>query len=175
VSCLLIVALAVLGAPRPTDSIAARADGLGWLPPGTRTAVDRVRDDVVTTELDSLASCLSKRGGTVWKPFYTVDNPLDEPDVARLLAAREPAFSPPSDLVNVLMAAHNQLAPWVEAIEVEWPGGELVRAERASLPRHEPLVDLDRLVPATTSGAQWVSSGSPDKDLIFHCSAAPVL
>jgi hypothetical protein len=174
-SCLLVVALAVVGAPRPADTVAARDDGLGWLPPGVRVSADGVRDDIVTAELDSLASCLSKRGGTVWKPFYTVENPLDEPDVARLLAAREPSFSPPGDLVSVLLAAHNQLAPWVEAIEVEWPGGEVVRTERATLPRHEPLLEIDQLVPATTSGAQWVSSGSPDKQLVLRCSAAPVL
>jgi hypothetical protein len=174
-SCVLVVLLAVVGAPHPGDSVARRADGLGWLPPGSRATVDRARDDVVTAELDSLASCLSMRGGTVWQPFYTVENPLDEPDVARLVAAREPAFSPPSDLVTVLLAAHNQLAPWVEAIEVEWPGGELVRTERATLPSHEPLVDTDLLVPATSSGAQWVSSGTPDTAITLHCSVASLL
>jgi hypothetical protein len=95
--------------------------------------------------------------------------------VARLVAAREPAFSPPSDLVTVLLAAHNQLAPWVEAIEVEWPGGELVRVERATLPSHEPLVDTDLLVPATSSGAQWVSSGTPDTAITLHCSVASLV
>jgi hypothetical protein len=174
-SCVVVVALAVVGAPHPADGIAARADGLGWLPPGTRVAVDRVRDDIVTTELDSLASCLSTRGGTLWKPFYTVGNPLDEPDVARLVAGREPSLAPPRDLVTVLLAAHNQLAPWVEAIEIEWPGGDLVRTERASLPRYQPLADGDRLVAATTSGGQWVSSGSADEAVALRCSAAPVL
>jgi hypothetical protein len=173
-SCLLVVALAVVGAPHPADGVAARADGLGWLPSGTRATVDRVRDDIVNAELGNLATCLSSRGGTIWKPYYTVENPLDEPDVARLEAGRQPAYAPPSDLVTVLLAAHNQLAPWVEAIEVEWPGGELVRTERASLPRHEPLVDLEPLVPATTSGAPWVSSGSVDRAIVLRCSVAPV-
>jgi hypothetical protein len=174
-TCLVVGALAVVGAPHPADSIAARADGLGWLPPGTRAAVDRVRDDIVTTELDSLAECLSTQGGTLWKPFYTVENPTDEPDVARLVAGREPSFSPPRDLVTVILAAHNQLAPWVEAIEIEWPGGDVVRTERASLPRYQPLLDGARLVPATTAGGQWVSSGSVDEGVALRCSAAPVL
>src|SRR4029453_5582007 len=117
------------------DGVAQRADGLGWLPPSTRGTVDRFRDDVVTSELDPLAECLSDRSGTIWKPFYTVENALDEPDVARLVAGREPSLAPPRDLVTVLLAAHNQLAPWVEAIEIEWPGGDLVRTERAGLPR----------------------------------------
>jgi hypothetical protein len=104
-----------------------------------------------------------------------VENPTDEPDVARLVAGREPSFSPPRDLVTVILAAHNQLAPWVEAIEIEWPGGEVVRTERASLPRYQPLLDGARLVPATTAGGQWVSSGSVDEDVALRCSAAPVL
>jgi hypothetical protein len=174
-SCVALVALVVVAAPHPRDGVAARADGLGWVPGGARAGVDRLRDDIVTSELDSLASCLSKRGGTIWKPFYTAENPLDEPDVARLVASREPAFSPPADLVTAILAAHNQLAPWVEAIEVEWPGGDLVRTERATLSRREPLVDVEPLVPATTNGAQWVSTGLPDSDIILRCSAAPVL
>jgi hypothetical protein len=175
-TCVLVVALAVVGAPHAADGIAARADGLGWLPPGIRATVDRVRDDIVTTELDSLASCLSQRGGTIWKPFYTIENPVGEPDVARLVAGREPSYAPPSDLVTVLLAAHNQLAPWVEIIEIEWPGGDdVVRAERALLPRRQPLVDVDLLAPATTSGAQWVSVGTPEEQVVLRCSAAPVL
>jgi hypothetical protein len=175
VTCVIVLALAVAAAPHPVDPIAAKADGLGWLPPGTRSYADRLRDDVVTTELDSLASCLSTRGETTWSPSYTSDNPLADPDIARLEARREPSNVPPGDLATVIMAAHNQLAPWVEYIEIEWPGGDLVRTDRSELPRFEPLTDARLLVAATATGGQWLSSSSLDRAVGLRCSAAPVL
>jgi hypothetical protein len=175
VTCLIVLALAVAAAPHPVDPIAAKADGLGWLPPGTRSYADRLRDDIVTTELDSLASCLSTRSETTWAPSYTSDNPLGDPDIARLEARREPSNVPPRDLATVIMAAHNQLAPWVEYIEIEWPGGDLVRTDRSQLPTFEPLTDARLLVAATPTGGQWLSSSSLDRSVGLRCSAAPVL
>jgi hypothetical protein len=73
------------------------------------------------------------------------------------------------------MAAHNQLAPWVEYIEIEWPGGDLVRTDRRELPTFEPLTDARLLVAATSTGGQWLSSSSLDRAVGLRCSAAPVL
>ena len=175
VSCCAAAVLTIVAVPHPTDPIASRADGLGWLPVGARAFADRVRDDIVTNELNTLASCLSSRSDTSWQPSYSSQNPAGAPDVARFVSARAPSAGVPSDLATVVMAAHNQLAPWVETIEVGWSTGEKVRTERDTLPSRQPLTDTDRLVAATTVGSQWLSGGLPDPSTVLRCSAGPVL
>lgn len=170
ISCWAAAALVILAVPHPSDAIASRADGLGWLPPAARAQADRVRDDIVTNELNSLASCLSTRTGAGWQPSYTTENAVWTPDVARLVADDRPR-----DVATVVAAAHNQLAPWVEVIEVELPDGELVRTDRASLPRSRPLTDADLLVAATSTGAEWLRDGVLDEDVALRCSAGPVI
>jgi hypothetical protein len=174
VTCIAMVAVVVMAAPRPSDPIASRADGLGWLPPPLRAPADRVRDQIVSSELDALTSCLSAHTGVNWRASYTKRNDWWSPDVARLVAGREPNPQPPRQLATAILAAHNQLAPWVEAIEVVWPGGDLVRTERTGLPRSEPVTDGSLLVAATSVGGQWLSGGSVDPALVLRCSAGPV-
>jgi hypothetical protein len=119
-----------------------------------------------------VASCLSSRTGTDWRPSYTTGNPLDEPDVARLTAGFDP---PPADLVAAVMAAHNQLAPWVEAIEIEWRDQVLFRTDRTELFRHRPVLDRDRLIAATNEdGKKWIIPLPLDVTLGLRCSAGNV-
>jgi hypothetical protein len=172
-SCLLAT-LTVVAMPHPEDPVASAADGLGWLPAPVRTRADRVRDDIVTAELDSLASCLSKRGSTRWRTSYTSANGAGEPDVARLLVDGSDSTSPPHDLVTALMAAHNQLAPWVETIEVRLAPDDVVRVDRTGLASHRPLTDLAKLTSAAT-GLQRLAVGPADVTLALRCSAGAVL
>jgi len=174
VGSLLVLTLAAVALPHPEDPVAASADGLGWLPGPARARADLVRDDVVTAELDSVSSCLSHRSSTKWQTSYTSANGVGEPDVARLLVAGSDSTSPPYDLVTALMAAHNQLAPWVEAIEVPLTADHVVRVDRSALSRHRPLVDQAELTAATT-GLDVLSTGPADVTLVLRCSAGAVL
>jgi len=174
ITCCATAAMAVLAVPHPADPLASRADGLGLLPPGVRAYVDRVRDDIVTNELDALASCLSSRTDTIWQTTYSSENGLDQRDVARFVAAG-PAQGQLLDLATVVMAAHNQLAPWVETIEVEWAGGGLIRTDRETLSRRQPLTDATSLVGASTKGSQWVARWAAKPAVALRCSAGPVL
>ena len=82
-----------------------------------RTLVDGARDNIVKTELEGATHCLSDDQSGLWTYHYTAGNSLDEPDVATLTA--DPARAPDQRaLAAAALAAHNQLAPWVEAIKV---------------------------------------------------------
>lgn len=174
VSCCAMAGMAVLAVPHPADPIASRSDGLGLVPPGARAYVDRVRDDIVSNELDALASCLSSRTDTIWQTAYSSENAIGDRDVARFVAAG-PAQGQLLDLATVVMAAHNQLAPWVETIEVEWAGGGLIRTDRETLSRRQPLTDATELVAATSKGSQWVARWAAKPAVALRCSAGPVL
>jgi len=173
-------AVVVIGfVPHPADDWAARADGLGWLPAAARPRVDEVRDDIVTAELDTVASCLSSRSDTGWHTSYTAGNALDEPDIARLQAAAPDDEVPagvPSDLATAIVATHNQLAPWVEAIEVGWgddsTAGAVVRIDRAGLPRNPPLTDASLLPAAAVGGGEWLEGAAVDDAVALRCSAS---
>lgn len=170
-SCVAVVVLALAAVPHPVDPLASRADGLAFVPPAAREAADRVRDDIVTSELDVLVSCLSGRSDTRWSWEYTAGNALAESDVARLSAPEEP---PPVDLATALMAAHNQVAPWVEAIEIEWDDQVLLRLDRTELLKHRPVIDKDRLIAATDEGEEWLVVTELDVTTGLRCSAGPV-
>ena len=75
------------------------------------------------------------------------------------------------------MAAHNQLAPWVETIDVRWAGSTLVRIDRHDLPRDHPLTDASELAAAASAGRSLLEDGAGDLDrrTVLHCSAGPVL
>jgi hypothetical protein len=92
--------------------------------------------------------------------------------VARLTAGFDP---PPADLVAAVMAAHNQLAPWVEFIEIEWRDQVLFRTDRTELLRHRPVLDRDRLIAATPEGEEWIIPLPLDVTLGLRCSAGNVL
>src|SRR5262245_21177521 len=114
----LALALAVVAVgPRVSGGILTGHDGLAWVPAPLRPAADGVRDDIVTAELRTLRSCLSQHTGWDWSVDYTADGTVDDPDVASL--SLEGADSPgPSALVTAALAADNQLAPWVELVEI---------------------------------------------------------
>jgi hypothetical protein len=183
ISCVAATALIVLAVPHLSDPIASRADGLGWLPSGARDYADTVRDDIVTNELNALASCLSARTDTGWVPSYTSENDAGDPDVAKLTAVRSSSsVGAPGDLATVVLAAHNQLAPWVEVIEVHWSTGEKVRTERANLPNRRPVTDATLLAAETAVGSVWltqdppnVTQNPPNVPTILDCSVGPVL
>src|SRR5438552_3485383 len=105
-----------LGGPT-LDLGLSRADGLAWVPAGLRRDVDGLRDQLVTAELDALAHCLNGHQPARWTSSYTAANPIDQPDVARLVA--DPARAPDAaTLASAALAAQNVLAPWVERIEI---------------------------------------------------------
>ncbi|MGH9211418.1 MAG: hypothetical protein ACRD2C_12165 [Acidimicrobiales bacterium] len=180
VACLGVATVAVAALPHPTDSLASGADGLAWLPGPVRGQADRVRDDIVTAELDAVASCLSRHTDTDWRTSYSVDNPLGDPDVAHLVANRDGSTSTPSSatphgLATAILATHNLLAPWVETIEVRWAQSDLVRTDRDELSRRAPLTDADQLAPATSTGRHLLDAESADRATTLRCSASAVL
>lgn len=173
-ACVAVAAVVVAVGPRVDGDRLSGADGLGWLPPTLRPTADRLRDRVVTTELDAVATCLTRRQPTVWNRSYTTGNPLDDPDVARMIVA--PGALDPGDVSTAVAAAHNQLAPWVETINVDQAGATLVRVDRDHLPRDHPLTDASRLVAAASTGKTLLTDGASDVDrrTLLHCSAGPV-
>ena len=116
----LLVAAAILLAlagPKVDVGFVRGSDGLGWVPPGLRTSVDGLRDDVVEAELDGITQCLSGDQAGLWTYRNTAGNPSGDADVATLTA--DPARAPGQPaLVAAALVAHNHLAPWVEAIEI---------------------------------------------------------
>jgi hypothetical protein len=173
--CVVVTVVVVGLVPRVDRERLSGADGLAWLAPALRSPADRVRDRVVTTELDAVATCLTRRQATGWNRDYTSGNPPGDADVAELVVARgEPD---PADVVTAVTAAHNQLAPWVETIEVTWNGSTVVQVDRSRLPHGHPVTDATRVVRAATAGRSMLEDGAPDLDrsTVLHCSAGPVL
>ena len=71
----------------------------------------------MNAELDGVTRCLSGDQSGLWTYGYTAGNALDELDVATLTA--DPARAPDQRaLAAAALAAHNHLAPWVEAVKV---------------------------------------------------------
>jgi hypothetical protein len=173
--CVVVTVVVAGVVPRVDRERLSGADGLAWLAPALRSPADRVRDRVVTTELDAVATCLTRRQATGWNRDYTSGNPPGDADVAELVVARgEPD---PADVVTAVTAAHNQLAPWVETIEVTWNGSTVVQVDRSRLPHGHPVTDATRVVRAATAGRSMLEDGAPDLDrsTVLHCSAGPVL
>jgi hypothetical protein len=173
ITCCAAAVIMVAAVPQRTDVLATRADGLGWLPSGAvRDAADDLRDDIVRNELNALATCLSDRTGTDWRPRYTEDNATDAVDVARLTATDGTPFS---EVTTVLLAAQNQLAPWVDVIEVRWSGKVRARLDRDDLPRRRPLTEASALAPGVTAGRRSLTSAEPDGPTVLDCSVGPVV
>lgn len=171
-------AAAVVLVPRVDGEWLSGADGLAWAPAGFRDDLDLVRDDIVTAELDTLAACLSARQPASWETHYTGGNPPGDEDVAHLIVAGDGTEGVGAeDLVTATLAAHNQLAPWVEIIEVSAGDTGRIAVDRGDLPRTEPLTDPDQLAGAVRHGGYLVALGASDADpqVVVRCSAGPVL
>ena len=135
-----------------------------------------MRDDVVTAELRTLRSCLSRHQGWAWSAGYTANNPVDDPDVARLSLGRE-EMPGPSALVTAAVAADNQLAPWVELVEIAVGDSVVLELDRRALAHHGVRLDPATLGPGIVSGGDVLLSGSPavDRRMALACSAGPAL
>ena len=173
----LTLALAVVAVgPRTSGGILTGHDGLAWVPAPLRPAVDGVRDDVVTAELRAVRSCLSRHQGWAWSVAYTADNPIDDPDVARLSVGRGDTPGP-SALVTAALAADNQLAPWVEVVEIAVGDAVVLELDRRELGHHGVRLDPATLGPGIVSGGDVLLSGSGavDRQVTLACSAGPAL
>jgi len=173
----LALALAVVAVgPRVSGGILTGDDGLAWLPTPLRPVADGVRDDVVAAELRTLRSCLSQHQGWDWSAGYTADNPADQPDVASLSLGG--GDSPgPAALVTAALAADNQLAPWVEVVEIAAGDSVVLALDRRELDHHGVRVDPATLGPGIVSGGDVLLSGGAavDRRVALACSAGPAL
>jgi hypothetical protein len=169
VAVALVLWVPVLG-PRAGVGRAAGADGLAWVPPSLRDEVDRVRDAVVRAELQAATVCLSERQDVRWDSTYTNGNPLEERDVATLRT--EQADPAAGEVSTAVVAVHNQLAPWVEDIEVVAGERSVARIERSSLPTASPAADAP-----VGAGSDLLRAGIAgfDRGVALRCSAGAVL
>jgi hypothetical protein len=171
----LAVAVVAVG-PRVSGAVLTGADGLAWAPARLRPAVDRLRDDVVGAELRALGSCLTDHQEMVWSVDYTADNPSDAPDVARLAVRRgdEPGSAA---LVTAALAADNQLAAWVEVVEIAIGDAVVLELDRRALGHHGVRGDPATLGPGVVTGGGVVVTGDAgvDRRVTLVCSAGPVL
>ncbi|HET9608757.1 MAG TPA: hypothetical protein VFP06_04065 [Acidimicrobiales bacterium] len=168
------VALAVvLAAPRLSGGPLTGADGLGWLPPALRGTADQVRDEVVAAELRAVGSCLTERQGVVWAVRYSHDNPVDAPDVARL-SIRDAAT--PGVLATAAVAADNQLAPWVEIVEIVAGDSVVLAYDRGALAHDRVRTDAATLAPGVVTGGNGLPAAAEqvDHSTVLVCSAGPV-
>jgi hypothetical protein len=173
----LALALAVVAiGPRLSGGVLTGHDGLAWVPARLRPAVDGVRDDVVAAELRALRSCLSRRQALVWSADHTADNPIGDLDVARLSLGRGDTPRP-SALVTAALAADNQLAAWVEVVEITVGDAVVLELDRRELGHHGVRLDAATLVPGIVSGGDVALSGSAavDRRVAIACSAGLAL
>lgn len=170
----LTAALVLTLVPRADGGRLAAHDGLGWAPPRVRAGIDRLRDDVVTTELRATADCLSDRQGLRWTVDYTSANPLDDDDIARLTT--DDRIPSPSEQATAVAAVHNQLAPWVEGIELAAGDSVIVRLDRGLLPSGRPVVEPAPLIEAAVNGAGVLAGGAGGfgRGEALSCAGAPI-
>ena len=168
----------VTAAPRAGGGWAAADDGLGWVPSRLQDNVDRLRDDLVSAEVHAASGCLSDHQDVSWRATYTSGNPLLDDDVVHLAATSSAEASAPSPghLATAAAAIHNQVAPWVESIEIEVDGDTVVAVDRTALPGGRPLVEPEPLVVAAVAGDEQLSDGVDgfDRAVALSCSAAPL-
>lgn len=174
VAAVFVAAGVVALVPRADAGPLAADDGLGWAPARLRDNLDRLRDDVVTAELHAADGCLSDRQGLTWRTSHTAGNPPGARDTATIRASG--GTPTPSQIATAVAALHNQLAPWVEGIEV-WSGYvRLVVLDRASLPSGRPLVDAAALERGATEGHALLAGapGGIERATALACAAAPL-
>jgi hypothetical protein len=171
---LLAAAGVVALVPRADAGPLAADDGLGWAPARLRDNLDRLRDDVVTAELHAADGCLSDRHGLTWRTSYTAGNPPGTRDTATIRA--DDGEPTPDQMATAVAALHNQLAPWVEGIELWGDDVRLVVLDRASLPSGRPLVDAAALEGGATAGRALLADapGGVERATALACAAAPL-
>jgi hypothetical protein len=169
-----VVVCVAIAAPRLDAGRLSGADGLGWAPVRLRPTIDRVRDDLATTELDVVASCLGERQDIGWRVGYTGANPPASPDVARLTGPHSQVS--PGVVATAAVAAHNQLAPWVEQLEIAAGDEVLLSVDRTALTDAVPVTEAGLLADAALTGRDVVTDGAGgfDRALALRCSAGPV-
>jgi hypothetical protein len=173
VAALALVVWVPLVGPRTGGVRPAGADDLAWAPSVLRNEVDRVRDAIVRAELHAATVCLSERQDISWDSTYTDGNPPGERDVATLRT--EQADPAPGEVATAVVAVHNQLAAWVDDIEVVAGEASVARVERWRLPSAAPAAHAP--VGAATVGANLIRDGVAgfDRGVALRCSAGPVL
>jgi hypothetical protein len=176
IACVVVVVLAgaafAVAGPQVDVGFVRAHDGLGWLPPGLRASVDAARDDVVHEELDALTTCLGDGQAGLWTAAYTDRNALADDDVAVLVA--DPARPPDQPvLAAAALAADNQLAPWVETVEVRVGDSPVLTVARAGHAHDQPLTDAAALRDRTAGAPEWLAAAAPlvDRDRVLTCSA----
>lgn len=170
-----VLAAALLIVPRVDAGPVTRLDGLQWVPPAARGAVDRVRDRIVLTEVQSAAECLESRQDIVWQGGYTTRNALDADDVVTLTTrSGQPT---PSQLATAAVTLHDVLAPWVDTIVIEAGGGPVVEIERGHVRDTRPVASAAPLVPAATAGATTLDTGRAgfDAEVARRCASGITL
>ena len=170
----LAVAVVAVG-PRVHGGILTGHDGLAWVPSGFRPVADGVRDDLVGAELRALRSCLTEHQGIAWSVDHTTDD-VDGPDIARLAIGWDEQPRP-ATLVTAALAADNQLAPWVEVVEIAVGDAVVLQLDRQALHHHGVRVDPATLGPGIVSGAGVAAAGATgvDRRVALVCSAGPAL
>jgi hypothetical protein len=171
--CLVIVcATFALAGPRVGAGLFEGDDGLAWVPPGLRTQVDGLRDDIVTSELNDVAKCLSGKQTNLWVGHYTLANSLTEPDVARLIYDAPQPLDEPA-IATAALAAQNQLAPWVEEIEIASGDQVVFRIDRSGIPTDAPLTDAAGLQAHADGQPAWLATVGPQVNsaTVLDCSS----
>jgi hypothetical protein len=168
----LVVWVPLLG-PRADGGRLAGPDDLAWVPELLQDDLDRVRDAMVRAELHAATACLSERQDTPWAYTYTNGNPPGEQDVATLRT--EEADPAPGEVATAVVAVHNQLAAWVDDIEVVAGEASVARVERRRLPTAAPAAHAP--VAAAVIGSDLIREGVTgfDRGVALRCSAGPVL
>lgn len=172
----LLIALLVATTIHSDGDLFTGQDGLGWVPAPFRSSVDEARDSFVQSELDSVAECLSEELGdnsSYWYGVHSEGNPIEDMDVARLTVDPQPQAN---DLVTAALAAHNQLAPWVESVEIALQDGRVLLAfNRAPLRSDVPLTSAEAINTAVTQGAESIA-GTPQETInepaLLKCSSS---
>ena len=175
ITFVLVAAAIVFSLAGPTHDVGfvRDSDGLGWVPPGLRTSVDGLRDDLVDAELEGVTRRLSGDLPGLWTYRSTAGNPSGDADVATLVA--DPARAPEqATLAVAALVAHDHLAPWVEAIEISIGDQPVLMVDRSGLATDQPLLDADELRAHAMGAPEWLSTVAPsvDRDTVLRCCGA---
>jgi hypothetical protein len=162
----------VLAVPNSSGGVFTGDDGLAWVPPGLRTSVNSLRDDVVRAELTAVASCMSGSQRNLFVGVYAPGKSTSDPDVAQIVV--DPS-RPQSQavLAAAALAAQNQLAPWVEVLEVTSGGQVVLTVDRSGIAHEQPLTDAKILQAHSLGAPDWLTAVAPtvDTKTVLDCSS----